>query len=34
MGLAMTRWLAVHYPRTSLVILVTAQALVFSRLSA
>lgn len=29
----MTRWLAVHYPRTTMVAFVTAQALVFSRLT-
>lgn len=30
----MTRWLSVHYPRTSMVAFTTAQALVFTRLVA
>lgn len=30
----MTRWLAVHYPRTTMVAFVTVQAMVFARLSA
>ncbi|HEU5117705.1 MAG TPA: hypothetical protein VFT74_13840 [Isosphaeraceae bacterium] len=34
MGLEMSAYLAVHYPRTVLVAFVTVQAMIFSRLSA